>query len=668
MTITSFEVAAVFKIVDEATGILRRMGEQVAAFDRIVIKTTENLALLGRVTFPGLSGELKSLSAQAEALKTTFGAVTSSMNSSVAATTGEVNALGAAWTRVANEARAAAAAARTGGIGAAGAGSLLPNANLRARAGAHGGRAPLHGYASVPLPAGMHARAGIGMGPAIAGSALLYGMAEQAELEDATFQMMWHAGLPNTGENKQRFRDLIQSTASQTGFDYKTIAEAATDEIRLLKAAAGKESGGVDILPEMLRAAAVEARVKPGTTLITAMQSLVQQAHMAQEYGLEDIKGAAPLLAFLSTTNPATMQQMTRAASYAMPTLHSALNMDPADVLFETTALARAGATNTKSGTWVRSAFERSLPGQFDNKERTEAMRQVGLVDEAGKSTVLDATGKHIDIDKLLRTVFQATQTMSIEDKNSYLKKVFGEQGERGITLLMSPAVMQQTAELKKEFPEFKNRYSTFFEDYEKGSPIQQARKSWMDVTNVLSDLGTVVLPVAVSGLRSLDEILKNVTTILPKGISGSEVAAAAGVSMMTGGLGLPHLAVEGVKHLFGFGGAVTDTGSAADKAAGSVRELNGSINGLGGAALGVGPAIRSLKGVPEPEKHSMNFIPPSKGERPVVLSSTLNIDGRTLAEQVSEHLASLFEHPTSAPAANGLAYITAPDSGWGVG
>ena len=63
-----------------------------------------------------------------------------------------------------------------------------------------------------------------------------------------------------------------------------------------------------------------------------------------------------------------------------------------------------------------------------------------------------------------------------------------------------------------------------------------------------------------------------------------------------------------------------------------------------------------------------MNFIPPPRTERAIILSSTLNIDGRTLAEQLSEQTAALYEHPTSAAAANGLAYVTPPDSGWGVG
>ncbi len=652
--ITSFEVGAIFAIKDEATATLRRMADQVLAFDRIVIKATENLALLGKVKFPGLSGELKRLNEQAEALKLTFGNVTAGMNSGVASTTAEVNTLAGAWGRVAAEARAAAASMRTGIGGAAGA--ALPNANLRARA-AHGRDfGSMHGYASMPLPGGMHARAGIGMGPAIAGGGLLYGMAEEGELEDAMFQMAWHAGLPNTPENKKYFRDLIQSTASATGFDYKSIAEAATDEIRLLKGAGGAASGGLDILPEMLRAAAVEARVKPHTSLTGAMDALIQQAHMAQEYGVDDIKGMAPLLAFLSTTNPATLPQMVRAASYAMPTLHSGLHMKPEDVLYETTAIARAGATNTKSGTWVQSAFENAMP--HGNKKTMEAMQAMGLIDSSGRSTILDPTGDHLDIDKLFNTLDTATRGMSTEDRTSMVGRVFGKQGARGIDLMMSPAVRAQTGELKREFPEFKNRYGTFFEDYEKGSPIQQGRQAWMDLTNVLADLGTIVLPPVVSGLRSLDDNLKSVMSVLPKqGVSTSGVAAALTVPLATGGLGLKPL-VSSIWNMFG--GAVTDTGSAADKAAASVRELNGSINSLGGVATGAKGAI-GPSGIPgatgTPERHSMNFIPPPHDRRPIVLTANMTMDSNTVAKIVEDKIAERNELPDSASSANGVAY-----------
>jgi hypothetical protein len=512
------------------------------------------------------------ISSLGNSMRTTFATMTTDTSAAAA----EVGALAAEWRGVATAATAAARATRT----AAAASIVAPGAGRPGGRGPHGPRGAHVSSLGVPLPGGVHARFRPGGNAAMAGAgALAYGIYEQAELEDSIFQMKWHAGLPNTAENNKYFRDLIQSTASLTGYGYKEIAEAATDEIRLLKGAEGKESGGLAILPEMLRAAATEAKVKPGTTLQGAMRSLVEMAHMSQEYGAEDIKGMAPLLAFLSTTNPATMPQMTRAASYAMPTLHSALNMIPADILYETTAIARAGATNTKSGTWVRAAFERALPpdenvtGDKEYSKRIYAMRKLGLVDKNDKSTILDATGTHIDIDKFLRVERENADKLGIVERNALEKKAFGEQGSRGLDLMKSPAVMAQTEELKREFPEFKIRYETFFEDYSKESPVQKARESWQDLTNVLSDIGSIALPPLLVGLRGFDDLLKTIGANFPKqgetfgppakatlgealgrGMAEGAVVTApiAGIMALTGVGALPALTAEAIGALIG--------------------------------------------------------------------------------------------------------------------
>jgi hypothetical protein len=556
--ITGFEVGAIFRLQDEFSATLRRMAEEVRAFNVLVKEAKTEIVGLGRIRFPGLNAEMKALKDQAADIGKVFGAAFTSIDTGASTAQKETASLAAEWRTVTKEVQAAGAAMRGINLGAASA-MAGPGINPRQRiAGAHGGGGGggLHVSSfGIPTPGGHAYLRGGGNAAMVGGGALAYGLYEQAQLEDATFQMLWHAAMPPTDANKAKFRELIQSTASQTGFSYHDIAEAATNEIRLMKGAPG---AGIDILPEMLRAAATESRLK-GTGLKESMATLVEMAHMTKEYSPEEIKALAPVFGFLSTANPATLPQMGRAASYAMPTLQSALHMDPADVLYETTAIARAGATNTKSGTWVRSAFERALPpdprlvGKKTYEARMLAMRSLGLVDEAGKSTVLDPTGDHLDIDKFLNTVRQKADTLSTVDRNNFVKAVFGEQGARGVDLMMSPQVLAQTQELKREFPEFKSRYSTFMEDYSAQSPVQKARQTWEDLTNVLSDIGTIALPPVIAGLRVLDSTLKGVAAVLPKGgpshlstgiAAGAATGAGAGffagqptVGALTGGV-----------------------------------------------------------------------------------------------------------------------------------
>jgi hypothetical protein len=46
----------------------------------------------------------------------------------------------------------------------------------------------------------------------------------------------------------------------------------------------------------------------------------------------------------------------------------------------------------------------------------------------------------------------------------------------------------------------------------------------------------------------------------------------------------------------------------------------------------------------------SVNWQPPTKSAQPVHVASTLNIDGRMLAQAVADKLAEMMEFPTSAP------------------
>lgn len=664
--ITSFEVGSIFRIIDEATPVIERIERQVTALDTIINKARENLTALGvsgKEALAPLVGSLETVGTEFEGVNKQV----SSMSRRMTTATERATALAGALDRAAAAGAGVASVPMVGGGGVARGGVYARGA--RAQGG--GGLGGMHVSGMSQRIPGGHVYFRGGNNAAMAGAgALAYGMYEQAKLEDAVFQMKWHAGMANTPENDEYFRNLIQSTASRTGFDYHEIAEAATDEIRLLKGAGGSESGGLGILPEMLRAAAVEAKVKPGTTLKGAMDSLVQQAHMAQEYGIEDIKGMAPLLAFLSTTNPATMPQMVRAASYAMPTLHSALAMDPADVLYQTNAIARAGATNTKSGTWVRAAFERSLPpdprvvGAKEYERRIFAMREVGLVDSKGKSTVLDRTGKTLDIDKLLSLVDQKTKDLPIEERNAFMKKVFGEQGERGMFLMMSPAVRAQTAELKKEFPEFKSRYETFFEDYSRESPVQKARETWQDLTNVLADIGQFTLPPVLTGLRGLDEIFKSIAGAFPKqgSFGGVPVPGSLGAAL---GRGMAEGAIAGgtiggVAGIWTGPGVVATAGTGALFGAGIGGAYEGAKWFMDQMGAGHGPLPQAIA---PPGQHS-GLFPRAPSNAPINAQITVRAetdDPEGLAHKIAAKLAQMLSHSTEVNQGQGEGVLSSP-------
>src|SRR5258708_34050869 len=146
------------------------------------------------------------------------------------------------------------------------------------------------------------------------------------------------------------------------------------------------------------RAATIESRLK-GSSVPESMRSLIGLAHMTKQYSPEAIKKLAPAFAFLSTANPASLASIERAAGYAVPLLQSRLEIDPMQTLLLGTALTRAGATNTKSGTWLREMAIRAMPGtslmsKLMYKKHEAALKELGLSDAKGKPTWFDAQGK----------------------------------------------------------------------------------------------------------------------------------------------------------------------------------------------------------------------------------------------------------------------------------
>ena len=480
MAVTSYEVGAIFTIVNRASPVLAKIAEQLGAIDK-------QIAGLGTGASDMTAG-----------MALAFGKVTES-----AAT-----ALGSMRALKTEMAEIAASSQAVGRLGAP--------IGIRSRGtGGGGGSGGAHFTGpGMGLPGGSHMR--LGGSAAMAGVGVLgYGAFLEAQMQDAIFQLLYHTGQADTPENREKFSRIIQDAMASTGSSLSAVADAAKQEVRMFK---GTPGGGVDVLPEMLRAAATEARLK-GTSLEESMSALIGLAHMTKEYNPEQIKKLAPAFAFLSASNPASLGGIERAASYAVPILQSGLDIDPVETLLLGTALTRAGATNTKSGTWLRNMALNAMPGtslmsKIAFEKHEAALKKLGLVDNNDKPTWF--TDGKPDLIKMLSIAGDNAAKIPLTERAGYEKQLFGTQGFGGFALLADPAVKQQIASLMKDMnsSEFKNRYASFMEDYAAGSPVQKARQSWADLQNVLMDLGSTVLPGVTRGLRGVDEVLTGIQAL----------------------------------------------------------------------------------------------------------------------------------------------------------
>jgi hypothetical protein len=619
--LSALEVIAIFKLEDQATNVFRKIGEEARA----------------------LAKELKEI---ALGIDKNFGMAFTAISTGISQQITDVGLLTKAWEGAAIAARTAGRAAHTivGGAGGGGGGSSRNILGFRP--------SPL----SVP---GGHIH---GSNAAMAGmGAIGYGAYLEAEIEDATAQAMYHLHKYDDETRKKIHENITGALGS--GFSVKDISHSILDMARLFK---GTPGGGMDIMPELLQSATTEARLK-GTSLDEATKAFVGLAHMTKEYTPEEIRKLIPYFSFLSTAAPGSLGSMERAFSYAVPTLQSGLGMDPDQIMLAGVAMQRAGVTNTKSGTWLRSLAEYAARPVMEGKGKNiDQLVALGLADESGELLWKNAQGK-LDLDRLLEIAGPRALAMRPEDRLATEEKVFKERGTGAFSILSDPKVLEQMNALKKEYPDFHADFENWKQYYGKESPVQLGRETWGDLQRILIDIGQNVLPPFVGALRTLDEVLKGLIAHMPApgNLLGPPVAGSFGDAV---GKGMGAGAVAGGLYggLFGtplFPGVGTIAGAAGGAAIGA-----GVGGAIGGGAWLYNYLSPDLIGKAKADEFSPSFnerfgnwdkqsllVQPPKTEVQNFVS-TVNIDGAQLARVVEQHIATNNEIADSASTGNGVA------------
>jgi hypothetical protein len=589
MTVTAFEVGALFKIIDEATGPLRKIMAEVRALNDAIKLARDGMAGFSAATAPGIAGAIT-----------------------------DVNLLAAAWGRVEAATLAAARAAGT----SARAATSVPGVAATGSVGRGGGFRPGVGGASrysassgmhvsgpsIPLPGGGHARFG---GPAMAGVAALgYSIYEGASMEYDVGAMKYHLGIDRKDTSRDdEIRNALEHGMVSTGKGLPDVVEASTDMARVMR-----DTPGFDVmkeLPKFLQAAQAEALSK-GTTLKAAMDSIVGLAHMNQAYKPGDMEKLFQVFAYLSTANPASLPSMEKTFSYVVPTLHAGADMDAKEIMLLSTILATSGVTSSKGGTWLRELGVRAMPGNEDTKSghaHNENLKKLGLLDENGKPTWF-VNGKP-SLAKALEIAGPKAAAMPPEERLPFEMDLFGRRGGGAFALLGNDIAIQREKDLRAgmESPGNIARYNTFTED-QMGTTKGTAMSTLQQFNVDMIELGTKALPIASAALRIFSGALGFINKFNHPAPEGQESGWGA----------IP----RAYNYFFPKG-----------------QPQNQSFTG------------------DHPVAQPMGFLtgPPSQSNKPQQITLRLDVNGRTLAQAVSEELSDLMLFPTGAPAANGLAH-----------
>jgi hypothetical protein len=610
MTVTGFEVAAIFKIIDQASPALKKILAQVRELRLEVDRATKALAEIGKIGSLGLGGAIK----ETDGLAASWRAVAANANQAQAAM------------------RGATAAARQGpALATGGRGRAL----LGSRIGiGRGGRAHIAGP-GVAVPGGGHVNF---RGRAAAAAGLLgYGAYEAAQMEDAVFQLIYHSGQEQNDTNRSKFRKILQDAMISSGYGLHDIAESAKQEIRMFQ---GTPGGGLDVLPEMLRAATIESRLK-GESPEESMKALIGLAHMTKQYDPAAIRKLAPAFAFLSTANPGSLGSIERAAGYAVPLLQSGLEIDPMQSLLLGTALTRAGATSTKSGTWLREMALRAMPGSalmsdVMFKKHEDALHRLGLVDDKDKPTWF--TGGKPDLLKMLDVAGRNAANIPLTERAALERQLFGAQGAGGFALLADPAVREQVLALQKEMnsPEFKARYGGFVQAYQEGSTVQNARTAMQDFNVTMMEIGKDILPSVNNGLHRFKSIIEGIRDILPgaknDGTVGGGVLTGAGVGALAG------LGIGAAGGPFGAGGGAL-------------------IGGVLGGAHAVAPTPKEANAAMADAFAKFSNKPPVTVQPIPNTNLIINLDGQAITKSVIEWISRMGQYQLDTPGSNGAPF-----------
>jgi len=277
----------------------------------------------------------------------------------------------------------------------------------------------------------------------------------------------------------------------------------------------------MNVLGPLLTYGAAEGKLK-GTSTKEGVDSIIGLAHMLKVYDPQKIAQLADKFAYLSTVNPAKLQQMERASGYAVPILGE-LGFDPFQVMMLQTAMMRGGILNTKSGTWLRQLGTRALPGTSVMSRQAfmkheSALAALGLVDKNNNPTWF--TNGAPDMVKLLEMASSHLQAMPLAQRAGIMQQLFGSQGSGAMAFLSDPKILKMLPDLQADMNKFRSG-SALFKNYATNSPVQQFDQSWANLRNVLMDIATVVLPPLIGTLERFDEMLKMLGKVLPGGDSG---------------------------------------------------------------------------------------------------------------------------------------------------
>jgi hypothetical protein len=211
---------------------------------------------------------------------------------------------------------------------------------------------------------------------------------------------------------------------------------------------------------------------------------------------------------------------------------------------------------------------------------------------------------------------------------------------------------------LNTDLREFHAQFKTLLETLggpmmQPGGPVMTAMAQLASAMNSMSQFAAAnpeAIKMIALGLGALATALIAIPVGLVLGIP-------AGITAIAGAIGaLVYLEWDKIRgYLLAFNDAVTQF---INWLAGIADKIKGLFGSLANPTPNGSPDRMPSLGQP------MRFDPGTSKTKATPISLSLNVDGRTLAQSISEQLEQLYEHATGAPAYNGQSHFNRADGG----
>jgi hypothetical protein len=691
--ITSFEVGSIFQIVNKATPQLRAILKSVTELDTAIEATRKNLTGLSRTKLVGVGNQFKAITAEVavldKALTGTAAAIgrfakapaaLTGITSAVAGQSAAVQVLADEWRAVAASATTAMTAMRAAGrtrlpavIGATGSGPrgsvpFVPAPSLANRNRGGGRHGPRQGWhlgrfgASIPV-AGGHVHASTpSTGAGVAAGAGLFGI----------YELMKHAEEPMHQEAMLKLLGIDQSTIGRMSGEARDIAIAVPgsgysknmQNMGELYSIVGAE-GAMAIAPKLAEIDRVQSIVggkgkdQGSAYVLTRATELMGKLTDPVTHQV-DMKLFGSIIDNMSKMSIASHGKVTPEEwlNYAKQAGPASGNLS-VEGLYTTSAIIQAMGGN-RAGT-AAAAIQRQFAGGVMTASKAGELEALGIfkpgdyeVGKGGHVLVKNDAAKAF-VDKLQKDPLDAVASELIPalEKHGYTtNEAITKELYR---FLGTSPEQREIYEIIRGREQIKQERERAMAALPPGSAISSLNQNDPEAvtsaftksfTDLLGALGAPLMKDSIPGIVALTGALNNlsaaagkhqaVTGIVSSTAAGAAAGAAIGFGL--GWLGGP-LAPVTVPAAMGIGALVGGGIGAAWGTAGAITNYLYSPSAVpSGSPF---PDVGS-RGVGAPNTREAgspwNVVPPAPVKQTVQVSSTINLDGRQIAQVVTNH------------------------------